>query len=181
MTLTREWVDVTPELAAEWLTRIEPGGHELFSDDDAAAFAAAMAAGTWIPRQVPAIKFSRTGNLIDGRHRLTAVTLSRTTVRLYVVRSHDAEGDGMIGVLIVEEHLRAGAGTGGLVQIARQDGNVVTVQNYSTSTIADIIAAIAADEPGKAKAIMQDTGIDPADLTAWLRQIGRRVTSQRKV
>jgi hypothetical protein len=60
---------VTPELAQEWLERNT--NNRKLSKTSVARWAGEMLAGRWDP-DASDIKFSRTGELIDGQHRLAA-------------------------------------------------------------------------------------------------------------
>lgn len=84
--LTFETVDVTPEIAAEYL------GHNTRNRNirlrDVAGYARDMVAEEWDFTAEP-IKFDWDGVLIDGQHRLLAVVESGKTVRFLVARGLD--------------------------------------------------------------------------------------------
>lgn len=79
-----ELVEVTPDLAHEWL------GYNTHNrklrDRVVIAYAADMAAGDW-QWNGESIKFATDGTLLDGQHRLAAVTLANVTVPMLVVRN----------------------------------------------------------------------------------------------
>lgn len=73
---------VTPELAGLWLTRNT--NNRPLREGRIVTMARDMANDTWAYTG-EAIKFSTTGRLIDGQHRLAAVVKSGTTVKMLVV------------------------------------------------------------------------------------------------
>jgi hypothetical protein len=83
-TIIVEYVRVTPELAAEWLKLNIPNNRDMNSTriedrtNDILNGSFAFNGET--------IKFDSQGRLIDGQHRLTAITKARKTVPLLVVR-----------------------------------------------------------------------------------------------
>lgn len=79
-----EVVDITPELAREW---IKANTHNRnLRQRVVNGYAADMAAGAWA-EDGQSIKFSATGVLLDGQHRLAAIVQSGATVRMLVVRN----------------------------------------------------------------------------------------------
>ena len=79
---TVEIVDVTPALAETWLSR-NPNNRNL-RRPLVEAYARDMTAGRW-RLNGETVKFSTTGQLYDGQHRLNAVILADTTVPMVVV------------------------------------------------------------------------------------------------
>ena len=76
-----EIVNVTPDLASEWLDRNQ--GNRNLRMSRVAAMAEDMRAGTWqLTHQ--GIAFDEDGNLLDGQHRLAAVVKSGETVQMMV-------------------------------------------------------------------------------------------------
>lgn len=75
-------VDVTPALAEQWLKRNTHNRN--IRDRVVLAYARDMEAGNWAENG-EAIKFAADGTLLDGQHRLNAVTLAGKTVRMLVV------------------------------------------------------------------------------------------------
>jgi hypothetical protein len=73
---------VTPDLAREWLKRNSHNRH--LGEQRVFTLADAMKRGEW-QENGDAIRFSRTGVLLDGQHRLAAVVKSRVTIRVLVV------------------------------------------------------------------------------------------------
>lgn len=79
-----ETVDVTPEMARNWLAR---GGknrnlrHHLID-----RYARDIKTGRW-SENGEAIKISRTGRILDGQHRLHAVIRAKRTVRMLIVHN----------------------------------------------------------------------------------------------
>ena len=85
---TTTWVSITPELAAEFLSRNtlnrpkKPSKIKLYSES--------MAAGQWPVTGVPII-FGRGGRLLDGQNRLQAIIDTGSTVRTLVVEGVEDE------------------------------------------------------------------------------------------
>lgn len=75
-------IDVTPELAREWL-RNNTHNRKL-RDRAVADYARDMAAGHWTLNG-EAIKFATDGTVLDGQHRLRAVIDADTTVQMLIV------------------------------------------------------------------------------------------------
>lgn len=78
-----ELVDITPDMAADWLESRQFDGNRKPSRAKVDQHAAAMKAGKWLETH-QGIAFDAEGRLIDGRHRLTAVAASGVTVRMWV-------------------------------------------------------------------------------------------------
>lgn len=83
-----EIVDITPDLAAEWLTKNTHNRHS--RPRTVNAYAADMLAGAW-RWNGESIKFAKDGKLLDGQHRLLAIVQSGVTVRMVVVWDLDDE------------------------------------------------------------------------------------------
>lgn len=77
-----EIVDITPDLAEKWLNQNTHNRN--LRQRDVNGYAADMASGNWAENG-QSIKFSTTGVLLDGQHRLTAIVQSGVTVRMLVV------------------------------------------------------------------------------------------------
>lgn len=78
-----EWVDVTPELAADWLklnTLNRPKKPQKIRQ-----YVAAMKEGHW-PMTGATISFGKSGRLLDGQNRLQAIIESGATIRMLIVR-----------------------------------------------------------------------------------------------
>jgi hypothetical protein len=82
--LQYEEVDVTPEVATEWLASM--GVNRKLSLSNAEAIALAMTEGNWHNDGTP-IRFNENGQMIDGQHRCTAIVETGKTQRLFVVRN----------------------------------------------------------------------------------------------
>ena len=80
-----EYVDVTPEMAKEWVKKISPDKQRKLNQARCVEYAEQMKAGLW-GLSTDAIGFSTDDNLINGQHRLYAIILSNTTQRFLVVR-----------------------------------------------------------------------------------------------
>lgn len=86
--VTVSFESITPETAAKYL---EHNLHNrALSGDDVAKYARAMADGRFALNG-ETIKFSRSGRLIDGQHRLHGVIASGRTVTMLVVRGLDED------------------------------------------------------------------------------------------
>lgn len=80
-------VTVTPDMAAQWLERLNKGNRHL-STTTAARYAEAMKAGRWkITHQ--GIAFDASGLLLDGQHRLLAVTIADIPIKFWVMPDCD--------------------------------------------------------------------------------------------
>jgi len=75
--------DVSPPTAETWLGKNERNRN--IRQRVVAAYARDMAAGNW-HLSGEAIKFARSGRLLDGQHRLHAVIQSGVTVKMLIVR-----------------------------------------------------------------------------------------------
>lgn len=86
-----QWVDVTAELAQNWLKnnfRNRP-----MREDTVKAYARDMINGAWVPTH-QGIAFNDQDALIDGQHRLAAIVMSGVTVRLMVTFGLPSKIDG---------------------------------------------------------------------------------------
>lgn len=85
-----ELVEVTPQMAQEWLATNAKNNRDL-SKVTVKRYANDMVKGQWMVTG-EAIKFDRTGRLIDGQHRLQALIESKVPrLQMCVVRNLDAE------------------------------------------------------------------------------------------
>ena len=80
-----EYVEVSPALAAEWLSRnisIETARHDnrKLKEGVYKKYLGIMQRGEWNERNGETIKFDRDGNLIDGQHRLLAQVVTGKTM-----------------------------------------------------------------------------------------------------
>jgi hypothetical protein len=90
---TYEVVDITPDLAKEWLQRNTHNRN--LRERVVNGYIADMLANAWV-EDGQSIKFSTTGVLLDGQHRLSAIAQSGVTVRMLVVNNlPDATQDTM--------------------------------------------------------------------------------------
>lgn len=81
-------VDITPEIARNWLSRNT--GNRPLSPKHVAKLEKAIKAGDW-KMTGDAVRFSKTGKLIDGQHRLHAILNSGITVTCVVMHGLDDE------------------------------------------------------------------------------------------
>lgn len=75
------FLDVTPEIAKEWLSRNR--GNRPLREATVASYARDMRNGDWLTNH-QGIAFYTDGGLHDGQHRLSAVVVAGVTVRLLV-------------------------------------------------------------------------------------------------
>lgn len=75
-------IDVTPEMADEWLDRNKR--NRRFRTAVANKYMRDMQHGLWVFNGEP-IQFDWNGDILNGQHRLTAVSKSRTTQRFLVI------------------------------------------------------------------------------------------------
>jgi len=80
--LTTQIMEVTPETAAEWLATMAPNRN--VSSGNLAALVQAMKEGRWHTDGAP-IRFNKSGELIDGQHRLTALIAAETPQTFLVI------------------------------------------------------------------------------------------------
>jgi hypothetical protein len=78
-----ELVDITPDMATDWLETRQFSGNRKASRAKVDRHAAEMKAGRWLTTH-QGIAFDTDGRLIDGRHRLMAVAASGLTIRMWV-------------------------------------------------------------------------------------------------
>ena len=83
-----EFVDVTPQMAREWLATDQ--SNRKLKKGAVAANARDMKAGKWNMTGEP-IKFDTEGRLIDGQHRLQAVVQAEVPVRMMIVHGLEPE------------------------------------------------------------------------------------------
>jgi hypothetical protein len=81
-TMQAQFVDVTPALAEKWLRQNTHNRN--LREKAVLAYARDMEAGHWAENG-EAIKFAADGTLLDGQHRLTALSLAGVTVRMLVI------------------------------------------------------------------------------------------------
>lgn len=94
-TIEARVINVTPELAAEWLAR-NPHNRTL-NASAVAQFATDMSEGRWTFTGQPVI-FDTNGNLSDGQHRLTAQVKAGTTLDWVVIGGIAANAQNYIDI-----------------------------------------------------------------------------------
>jgi len=77
-----EMVEVTPELAEEWLKKVNI--QRKLSVTSVEAYARDMAAGRW-SEDATAICFNEEGDLVNGQHRLNAIIRAKVTITFLVM------------------------------------------------------------------------------------------------
>jgi|SRR5579863_8533607 len=122
MTLGHEWTNVTPSMAIEYLTHAAP--NRPLRKTRVAAYARDMESGNWQATGIP-ILFNSAGELVDGRHRLTALVDSGATINMLIIR-----GITNSAVDVVD--------TG----IIRSFGDVLSIHGEHSYTTAKAIAAL---------------------------------------
>lgn len=86
-------VDITAEMAAQWLEKNHV--NRPLRDRKIAQFKRDMLDGKWrITGE--AIKFGRSGNLLDGQNRLWAIVESNCTITMFVVRGVEDDTQGVM-------------------------------------------------------------------------------------
>lgn len=89
--ITTQIIDITPELALEWLTDPKyKAANRTIRKTKVAQYVKAMRDGKW-KITGEAIKFDKNGKLIDGQHRLNAVIDADVTVQSLVVSGLEPE------------------------------------------------------------------------------------------
>ena len=79
---------ITPEMAEDYLRRNH--NNRNLNEQQISYYAQQMRAGEWLYDGQP-IRFSKSGVLLDGQHRLAAVVKSKTTQEFLVVSNIDPE------------------------------------------------------------------------------------------
>lgn len=87
-TITTKVETISPNTAIEYLKKA--GKNRKLSEKKAQDYAKMMADGDWVLNGEPII-FGKSGNLIDGQHRLRAVVYANATVQMLVVRGVNDE------------------------------------------------------------------------------------------
>jgi hypothetical protein len=82
-----EVISVTPELAEQWLANNTHNRN--LREQAVLGYARDMEAGRWAENG-ESIKFATDGTLLDGQHRLTALTLAKVTLPMLVVTGLEA-------------------------------------------------------------------------------------------
>ncbi len=77
-----DWIDVTPHMATRWLEANT--NNRTISDAHVRNLARAMNSSAWEMNGDP-VRFSASGVLLDGQHRLSAIVKSGTTQRMLVI------------------------------------------------------------------------------------------------
>ena len=83
------WIDIDPRLAVTLLRRNRPGANRKVDPGTSFFYGRQMAGGDW-KATGQGLLFDRNGHLIDGQHRLYAILLSSTTVRMFVLTEIEA-------------------------------------------------------------------------------------------
>lgn len=81
---TASYMEVTPDLATEWLD--DPGRNRRLNDRRVNAYTDIMKRGDWMVNN-DAVTFDEYGKLTNGQHRLSAVVRADVTVPMLVVNS----------------------------------------------------------------------------------------------
>lgn len=91
--ITVEQIDVTPELAGQWLLlNIK---NRIIRDNVVAKYARDMVAGHWREDGAP-VRFNWDNRMFDGQHRCLAIVQSGVTLRLVVVRNADPKAQATV-------------------------------------------------------------------------------------
>lgn len=100
-TMQSRWMDVTPAMAEMWLQH--NFNNRPVSLDTVRAYAREMKRGKWLPVH-QGIAFNARDELIDGQHRLMAVVLSKTPVKMMVTfgMPSKVQGTRMTGMDVVD-------------------------------------------------------------------------------
>jgi hypothetical protein len=77
------FVDITPELARQWLERVRANNRRP-APTRLRDYAATMKAGLWNSLTGECIKFDTTGHILDGQHRLLAIIEAKRTIAMLV-------------------------------------------------------------------------------------------------
>lgn len=83
------WYVITPLMAKEWLKK-NISNYRLINSHAVKAYAADMKAGKWVANG-ESIVFCKSGRLLNGQHRLSAIVKANVSVKSYVI--FDVEDD----------------------------------------------------------------------------------------
>lgn len=122
MALQAEWTDITPALAVAYLTHAAP--NRPLRKTRLAAYIRDMESGNWQVTGIP-ILFNSAGELVDGRHRLTALVEAGSTINMLIIR-----GIANSAVDVID--------TG----IVRSFGDVLSIHGEASANLAKAIAAL---------------------------------------
>lgn len=117
------WVDVTPAMAQAWLDEFNPADQRNLRPPKVAQYQRAMEREEWEDTGDP-IQFGKTGVLLNGQHRLTAVVKARKTVSFLILtnvdeRTRDAMDMGIKRTSIDKLAMRGYQYTAALSAVAR--------------------------------------------------------------
>lgn len=93
--LTMEVVSITPAIAEKWLGKNVRNRH--VRPKVVAHYAKTMTRGEWLVNG-EAIKFSVSGDLLDGQHRLSAIIVAQKTIKSLVVRGLPTEAQDVLDI-----------------------------------------------------------------------------------
>lgn len=151
-------VNVTPSQAAEWLKH--NSHNRALRENKVNGFARDMENGAWVFNG-DAIRFAVDGTLLDGQHRLTAITRSEVTVPCLVVWGLPSEAQETMDIgsrrMVRDQlHLRGESNSSELAAIARRSvmaerGTVEGGSSTYVPTNAEVFAYIEAN-PGLRRA-----------------------------
>lgn len=120
---TPTFVDVTPAMAAEWLSKNNTMNRTM-RDSKVIAYARDMTNGAW-KINGDSIRFAEDGTLLDGQHRLAAIVRSSVTIPFIVVwglprEAQDTMDIGAHRALRDQLHLKGIANSNEVSAIARR-------------------------------------------------------------
>lgn len=143
-----EIVTITPEIAQEWLTR-NSGNQRPISKSTVNMYARDMREGRWQTTH-QGVAFNRTGEVIDGQHRLAAIVEANVPVQMAVATGFDAEFDAPIdqgrarsAAAILHKSSKFVSVTRALFQM--KNGTVANSSRASVSEIRDAAESFAGD------------------------------------
>ena len=84
LSYSKKAVEITPDLAREWIDKKNERNYRPPSEKKAKDFAKLMGEGKWCEEHPDGIQFDWYGNLGNGQHRLIAIILSGRTLRMMV-------------------------------------------------------------------------------------------------
>ena len=154
-TPTADWEQITPDVAAQYLSRNE--GNRRLSEAHVKLLAGDMKrAGYLITGDT--IKFDRTGRLIDGQHRLNAIVASGLAQKTLVVRGLDP----MVQAVIDAQKRRSAADA---ISFAFNTPNTTTV-----AAIARLDMSIRATRNPTALSAARGTQVTNTQVIEWVTE-----------
>lgn len=156
-----EIIDVTPEMAKEWLTGVHH--NRKLRSANVNRYARDMDKGRWTFNGEP-IQFDTNGTLINGQHRLNAILQSGTTQKFLVIRNLPPQA---------QETMDTGA--------KRTPGDVLSLSGYENSNQLAAVARLAMQIEASPSIVVMQRGYTTAELKARVESDPSLITTVQNV